>query len=331
VHVRACARARSSSRAFACAFACACAAIAGAGAGCDDHVGAGPGSDAPTGDARIGDGDPGDGPGFDASSGLGSRPYDLYVPTGYRAGTPTPLVLMLHGYSASADLQEIYFRLEPEAEAHGFLYARANGTIDGLGNRFWNATDACCNLGHAAVDDVAYLRAVLDDVAARYTVDPKRVFVVGHSNGGFMSHRLACDLSDRVAAIVSFAGATFADASRCQPSRPVAVAEIHGTADLVIAYNGGRVVGADGPYPAAITTAAIWRAKNHCTGTTSGGRLDLLADVLGNETRVERATGCDAGGGVELWTMDGGGHVSPLVQPAFRDAVWAFFSSHPRP
>ena len=316
------------------------AATAAAATACADHA-AGGAPDGPVADDATPTGDgplagdaapaPSDGPTGDGRAPLDGRPYELYVPPGYHAGTPTPLVLMLHGYSASADLQEVYFRLQPEAEARGFLYARANGTVDGLGNHFWNATDACCDLGHSAVDDVAYLRAVLDDIAARYTVDPKRVFVIGHSNGGFMSHRLACDLADRVAAIFSFAGATWADASQCHPSQPVSVAEVHGTADLVIAYNGGRVVGADGAYPAATTTAAIWRAKNGCTGTTTAGRLDLVSDVLGQETRVERATGCRAGGAVELWTMVGAGHVSPLTQPAFRDAMWTWFAAHPKP
>ena len=304
-----------------------------AGAGCGDHLGGGA-TDAATldGPGAVIDAGPVDGPPGDGRSPLvEARPYELYVPTGYHAGTPTPLVLMLHGYSANATLQEIYFQLEPGAEAHGFLYARANGTVDGVGNHFWNATDACCNLGHSTVDDVAYLRAVIDDVAARYTVDPKRVFVVGHSNGGFMSHRLACDLADKVAAVVSFAGATYADPGQCNPSQPVSVLEIHGTADLVIGYNGGRVVGADAAYPAATTTASIWRSKNGCTGTANGGRLNLIADVIGDETRTERGTGCVAGGAVELMTMVGGGHVSPLVQPDFRDAVWGFFAAHPRP
>ena len=262
---------------------------------------------------------------------LDDRPYDLFVPPGYSAGTPTPLVIMLHGYSASADLQEAYFRLRPAAEAEGFLYARPDGTKDNLGNRFWNATDACCNLGHADVDDVAYLTAVLDDIEASYTVDRKRVFVVGHSNGGFMAHRLACDRADRIAAIVSFAGATWADPSLCTPSRPVSMLQIHGTADAVILYNGGRSVGADGPYPAASTTAATWRRKNGCTGTAAAGRIDLAADVLGAETTVDRASGCPAGGAVELMSIQGGSHVPALSQPDFRDTVWGFFAAHPRP
>jgi len=302
-------------------------------AACGDHLSGG-GADAARSDGAPGDGplDGGnDGPAADARSPLvDARPYDLYVPPGYHPGTPTPLVVMLHGYSADADLQEAYFRLRPVAEAKGFLYARPNGTVSNVGLRFWNATDACCNLGHADVDDVAYLRAVIDDVAARYTVDPRRVYLIGHSNGGFMSHRLACELADRIAAIVSFAGDTWSDPARCTPSRPVSILQVHGTLDAVIAYNGGRVVGADAPYPAAETTVAIWRTKNGCTGHAAAGRLDVLPDLLGDETEIDRATGCPAEGAVELWTMRGAGHIPVIAQPRFPEALWSFLAAHPR-
>src|SRR5205814_3467937 len=114
------------------------------------------------------------------------------VPPGYDATKPTPLLILLHGYTASGAQQEMYFKLGPVANAQGFLYAIPDGTVDGAGNRFWNATDACCNYFGSAVDDVAYLGAIMDDVGTRYNVDPKPIFVVGHSNGGFMAHRLAC-------------------------------------------------------------------------------------------------------------------------------------------
>ncbi|HVV87184.1 MAG TPA: PHB depolymerase family esterase [Kofleriaceae bacterium] len=300
--------------------------------GCGDHLGGGGAVDGTPAGTDAGPGADGP-PAIDAGRDpvLDARPYELYVPPSYQAGTPTPLVLMLHGYSANADLQEVYFQLQPEAEAKGFLYARANGTVDPLGNRFWNATDACCNLGHSAVDDVAYLRAVLDDIEARYTVDPKRVFVIGHSNGAFMAHRLACDLSGRIAAIVTFAGDVWADATKCNPTQPVSVLQIHGTFDAVIAYNGGQQIGMDGPYPAAPTTVAIWRAKNGCTGTMQGGRFDLTSDLPGDESQLVEGTGCPAGGAVELMTVNGGGHVPVLKQPEFRDTVWDFFAAHPRP
>ncbi|HEX4621848.1 MAG TPA: alpha/beta fold hydrolase [Myxococcaceae bacterium] len=262
---------------------------------------------------------------------VASRPYPLVVPPGY-AGQPTPLVILLHGYGASGAEQEAYFQLTPVAKAQTFLYAYPDGTLDSHGLRFWNATDACCNFDGRAVDDVAYLNAVIDDVERKYNVDPKRVFLVGHSNGGFMAHRMACDASARVAAMVSLAGAQWDDISRCQPSQTVAVLQVHGTADLVIAYDGGSTgVGTGaGLYPAARTTVGDWAAFDGCGALdTSAPNLDLDTLIPGPETTVGRYLGCD-GGTAELWSIQGGSHV-PSLTPNWGNLVYGFLSAHARP
>jgi polyhydroxybutyrate depolymerase len=258
------------------------------------------------------------------------RPYHFYVPPGYNKNVPAPLVILLHGYTASGDEQELYWKLKPVADAHTFLYAYPDGTVDFLGNRFWNATDGCCNIGHVDVDDVAYVNAIIDDVISKYNVDEKRIFVTGHSNGGFMSHRLACD-APRVAAIASLAGAVWDDATKCNPSGKVAVLEIHGDLDTVINYNGGAYAGL-APYPSALKTVATWAQKNGCSGLLidSGETLDLDSAVLGAETSIARYGGCPAHGEVELWTMKGSGHV-PLVQPIWGETLYGFLSAHPKP
>src|SRR5581483_722726 len=114
------------------------------------------------------------------------------------------------------------------------LYAFPDGTFDRHGDRFWNATDACCDFDETGVDDVAYFRAIVDDVASRYTIDPRRVYAAGASNGGYMAHRVACDAADRVAAVVSVDGANWKDPARCRPSEPVAVLEVHADTDEVV-------------------------------------------------------------------------------------------------
>lgn len=265
------------------------------------------------------------GPTVDAFDSTG-RPYELVVPSGYVAGTPAPLVVLLHGYGADAARQEMYFRFGPVAEAEGALYAKPQGTIDGLGNRFWAATDACCGTG---VDDVRYLRAVLDDIAARYTVDARRIYLLGHSNGGFMAHRLACELSDRIAAIVSLAGAVWNDPAACPATSGVAVAQVHGTLDTIVQYGGG-IGNSGGMYPSAPTTLATWQGKNGCTGDQPGAALDLVTNLAGAETSVTRSIGCRPGGAAELWTITGGAHV-PLLRAAWAAEVWSFFAAHPKP
>lgn len=264
------------------------------------------------------------------------RPYDLKVPAGLGAD-PAPLLVMLHGYKVNAALEDLYLGLGRLVDAKGFLYALPDGTLDGKGFRFWNATDACCDIGHTGVDDVAYLRAVINDVKRRYRVDPRRVYLIGHSNGGFMSYRLACDLPGEFAALVSMAGATWKDPLRCgggaAAAVPVSAVQLHGDADDVILYGGGRFDPQLGEYPGARDTVARWARQANCGGglADTGARLDLLGGVAGAETQVERVAGCPVGTDVELWTMEGGGHIPLPLQATFAATLYDFLAAHPRP
>ena len=276
-------------------------------------------------------GNGGDG-GLGGSGGSGGasneRPYEVFVPSVYDGATPTPLVILLHGYTASGSLQEAYWQIQPHAEARGFLYVHPDGTQDTQGNQFWNATDACCNFTGSDVDDSAYLRSIIDQVKAQYNVDPKRVFVMGHSNGGFMSYRMACDHADAIAAIASLAGATFNDPTLCQPSEPVSVLQIHGTADTTILYDGGS----NDPfvYPGAVATVEAWATYNDCALTTEPGTsLDLDSGLAGDETTVTRY-GCALEGKAELWTIDGGSHI-PALSDSFAPSILDFLFAHPKP
>lgn len=259
-----------------------------------------------------------------------ARPYQSYVPSSYDPSRPAPLVVALHGYTSSGSQLEDYFHFKALADAKGFLYAFPDGTKDFLGLRFWNATDACCNYG-SNVDDVAYLEAVIADMSGRYDVDPRRVFVVGHSNGAFMAHRMACDRAGRVAAIVALAGDNWKDVSKCKPSEPVAVLQIHGDDDPVIHYDGGQNVGLQ-PYPSALASMTSWAQLDACAATAQTGfpSVDVDSSVSGAETTVARWSGCRPGGAAELWTMHGSGH-QPSLTAGFGELVWGFLSAHPKP
>jgi polyhydroxybutyrate depolymerase len=185
---------------------------------------------------------------------------------------------------------------------------------------------------------VAYLTGLIDEIAARTRIDPGRVYIAGHSNGGFMSHRMACDRANKVTAIASISGVTFADPARCAPSAPVAVLQVHGTDDETIHFQGGvlQVAGLpDAPYPGAAETASLWLGLDGCDPalTETTRRIDAVVDVDGAdgpaETTVAESTGCDPGGRVELWTMHGVGHV-PTFSDAFPDAVLDFLLAQKR-
>ncbi len=261
----------------------------------------------------------------------GDRPVPVHVPPGYMAGVPTPLVLMLPGYTASAVVEEGYLQLTTQSDARGFLYATPEGLIDTMGNHYWNATDACCDLDGTMVDDSTYLSNVIKQIEAQYSVDPKKVFLIGHSNGAFMSYRMACDHGDQIAAIASLAGAMFTDVTKCKAAQPVSILEIHGTADATIAYTGGTI-GANA-YPGAATTVSDWVTIDGCsaTGDTSSPPLDLVTTLPGNETTVTKyETGCKPGGGAELWSVAGGGHI-PALSATFRSDVIDFLYAHAKP
>jgi polyhydroxybutyrate depolymerase len=285
----------------------------------------------PAGDADLPDVAEGhDGGAGDAGDAglVGARPYRSRVPRSYDPARPTPLIVLLHGYGASGMVQDLYFGLGRLVDERGFLYAYPDGTLDATGKRFWNATDACCDFMRTGVDDVAYITAIIDDLSARYNVDPRRVFVVGHSNGGFMANRLACDRASRLAAIVSLAGAAWADRARCPAGSPVAVLQVHGDRDDIVLYEGG--VFGTARYPGAVETVAGWAQRNGCGALESTGMmLDIESAIPGAETRVARHTGC-AGGAAELWTIQGGGHV-PSFQATWPGMVVDWLYAHARP
>jgi polyhydroxybutyrate depolymerase len=265
----------------------------------------------------------------DDSATVGGRPYGVTVPTTYDPTAPTPLVVLLHGYQLTAQRQDHYFKLSALAQTKKFLVALPNGMKDPLGNQMWNATDACCNYANVNVDDVAFLHGVIVDMKARYNVDPKRVYVIGHSNGGFMAHRLACELSTEIAGIVSLAGMVWNDATKCNPTDPVAVLQVHGDADETILYGGGSTFPAVPIYPSAAETVLTWAKKNGCGSTLANqGRLDLVPELDGDETRIARHD-CSSGA-AELWTIEAGGHI-PRFNSTWAERIYGFLDAHPKP
>ena len=271
----------------------------------------------------------------------GNRPVTVHIPASYDPAKPAPLLIVLHGYGSSGREHEAYFHLDAAAEQRGYLIAYPDGTTDTTGSRFWSATDACCDFDRTGVNDVAYLAEVITAIQASLAVDPKRIDLVGHSNGGFMSYRMACAHADFVTAMVSLAGATFGNPADCAPSAPVAVLETHGTADDVIAFGGGTIQGIGSgrlmsAYPGAEGTASIWARYDGCGAAPSdvSERVDVDADLsdAGSpaEATVKRWTGCAPGGAVELWTMPNGSH-GPTISAAFPGAVLDFLEAHPRP
>jgi polyhydroxybutyrate depolymerase len=254
----------------------------------------------------------------------GDRPATLWLPKDYDPTEPAPLLLLLHGYSATALVQELYFDLASITREKGLILIAPDGTQDESGNQFWNATDDCCDFYGTGVDDVAYLRGLIEEASTYYAVDSNRIYLLGHSNGGYMSHRMACDAGDVITAIVSLAGVTYLDTSMCEAAHPVSLLQVHGTLDDSVPFEG------DNSAPSAMASALFWVGINQCDETSVPGEtLDLTDEVPGAETTTEVWTGCTAGTSVALWTMVEGPH-APFFKPLWPESTVDWLLEHSR-
>ncbi|MEZ6014590.1 MAG: PHB depolymerase family esterase [Planctomycetota bacterium] len=246
----------------------------------------------------------------------GRGPVDVRIPAGQSAGELAPLVLLLHGYVQQPDSIEQTLDLVPWLDSYGFVYARPTGQQDAFGAHYWNASSACCDFSHADPDDSGYLRALVEAIQQQADIDPRRIYAAGHSNGGFMAHRLACEHADLFAGVVSIAGAIETHPFTCDPTEPVSILEIHGVNDALIDYGGGLFFGH--PYPSVSETGQRWSQALGCGfPVTSQLTLDLALDVPGAETTVDTYFGCPTNGAFESWTMHGVGHIlTPTAEVA---------------
>ncbi len=262
------------------------------------------------------------------SGGL-TREYLLYVPAAYTGNTAVPLVFNLHGYSSNNVQQLVYGDFRPIADTANFLMVLPNGSFDAQGNRFWNTF-----LGNSSVDDVGFMRDLLNYLQANYNIDANRVYSTGMSNGGFLSYALACEMNDRIAAIASVTGDMIqSKLNACNPQRPVPVMEIHGTADDVVPYNGAPL-STFVPIP---TLVSAWVGFNHCNPTPAITQVPDINTTDGCTAERQLFTGGDKGSTVEHYKITGGGHTWPgsafVIGVTNQDfsackEIWRFFKQY---
>ena len=256
-------------------------------------------------------------------------------PDGADPKKPLPLVMVLHGYGASGFLQAAYFGLDKLVNDKQFLLVAPDGTPDKGGKRFWNAVDACCDFDGKKIDDVKYLTGLVEEIASVWTVDRKRIYLVGHSNGGAMSYRLACDAAQTFAAAFVLAPLFYSDLTKCNPKAPISIRQLHGTDDETVAYDGvGDAAGAlVSHYPSAPKVVEAWAKWNGCSATpdVSAPAVDLDRGVAGSETKITSYPSCRDGTVTELWTLQGSKHIPMNLAPDVGAQIWSYLSAHPKP
>ena len=229
------------------------------------------------------------------------RNYRIYIPAIYTGATARPLIINMHGYTSNALQQQFYSNFEPIADTANFLMVYPNGTFSG-GSQFWNA-----GISSIGVNDISFLSNLIDSLKSQYNIDLNRVYSTGMSNGGFMSHTLACELSNRITAIASVTGSIFITqyGTNCHPTRPVPVMQIHGTADGTVPYLGNSTM-------AAIDSVVkYWVKKNNCSLIPSTSAVPNINLTDGCTADHFVYSGGTLGSTVEHYRVNGGAHTWP--------------------
>ncbi|UOG92313.1 MAG: prolyl oligopeptidase family serine peptidase [Candidatus Thiothrix sulfatifontis] len=268
------------------------------------------------------------------------RQYLLYIPSSYQATKPTPLVLFFHGGGGHMQQAANAYGWREKAEQEGFIVAFPNGT-SGLRKQHllatWNAGNCCGFARDEQVDDVGFVKQVLADIKRQVTIDSQRIFATGMSNGGMMSHRLACEMADTFRAIAAVAGTD--NTQTCQPSRPIAVLHIHAKDDTHVLFDGGagedafRDVSKVTDFTSVNETISRWVKRNGLNPAPQQERSIPGADL-------ERYAANNHPAQVWLVATETGGHSWPGgkrvrgKQPSraidATDFIWRFFSNTSR-
>jgi polyhydroxybutyrate depolymerase len=270
-----------------------------------------------------------------------TRTFEVHWPGGRVPNHPVPLVVVFHGGGGNAANAARMTGMDAKADREGFIAVYPDGTGRRPGATMlltWNTWRCCGAALNQHADDVSFVRALVNELERDEPIDPRRIYATGISNGGMMTYRVGCELSDVFAAIAPVAGAL--DTDDCHPASPVSVIVFHGTADQHILFAGGVPRSSLDPHPRSDNAVAyavdFWKKRDGCEGAPARERKGSV---------VHDAYTCRDGTAVELYAIEGQGHAWPGGQKgrAFgnvdvptseisaTDVMWEFFRRHPKP
>jgi len=248
------------------------------------------------------------------------RHYLLHVPADYDARTPTPLIFNFHGYGSNSREEESLTGMSTKADQAGFIVVYPDGLYKG-----WSDGP-----GPDGLRDLEFVRDMIGSLEGQYSIDPKRIFATGISNGGGMTNRVGCSMADLFAAIAPDSGA-YNFWQDCSPARPMPVLAFHGLDDQLVPYTGGPPDALEPPIEA---WAAAWANRDGC------GSSPAMTTPIDTVT-VRTWSGCQGNAEVILYTLANHGHSwpgSPTMPAAITsqavnatDVMWEFFRAHPMP
>ncbi len=270
-----------------------------------------------------------------------TRKYLFYAPPAVKRESKLPVVLVFHGGAGNAKRIQYYTGFDALAKEKGFLAVYPYGTGNIKSFLTWNAGSCCAYAKRKNIDDVGMVRKLIEDLSKVAPVDRRRIYATGMSNGGMMTHRLACEAPDLIAAAAPVSGGL--EVEKCNPGRAVALMHIHGTKDKNVQWEGGI-----GPhsilkiaFKPVMSTMERWQKINGCSSKT---KTTLLPDAdLRDGTKTEKVewAKCNNGADLILIKIENGGHTWPggplkkwgkfgKSSKDFSGAkmIWEFFEKH---
>ena len=272
------------------------------------------------------------------------RAFIVHAPGLYDGTAPTALIINFHGGGGNAENQIGTALMNEKSDEAGFIVVYPNGISEPgkPDNRTFNAGNCCGAARDTSVDDIGFVKKMLIELKSKFNIDTKRIYATGYSNGAMLSHRLACEMTDTIAAIASIAGGV--QIPECNPSRPIAVLEFHGTDDRSVKYEGGTCgISATGQSYSCKPVEDVmlsWAKRNSCNITPK-----ITYDK--GDTTCKTYSSCSNGVEVTLCTIEGGGHTWPggayypdkllfrkvvgklTKDISANDMMWDFFKKHP--
>jgi polyhydroxybutyrate depolymerase len=249
------------------------------------------------------------------------RTYFLHIPPGLDNQKSVAMVFVFHGYRESDTEARSYSGLDKIANANDFIVVYPNGSGTSS-DRSWNGGGCCGFANDNNIDEPAFIHSIIADVRTIVSVDSKRIYATGFSNGALLTYRLACEMSDTFAAVAPVAGVLLYNP--CQPQQPVSLIHVHGSLDSTVPFEGGGLNPSIGqPFPPVEQSIATWVKLDGCSDVENVEQNGVISHTTYGK--------CVPGVAVEVYTVSGNGHTWPFVKTTpISQIIWEFFATHPK-
>lgn len=278
------------------------------------------------------------------------RTYIIHIPASHDVAKSSPLLIALHGGSGTGRhmVRLTQGGFDTLSDKDGFVVVYPDG-IDKSWNDGRSAEETGYRVHKENIDDVGFISSLIDSLVEKMNIDQKRVYVTGMSNGATMSYRLACELSDKIAAIAPVTGNLPQNIyPSCSPSRPISVLAINNENDPLMPWAGKDITGPFGfkklgKVLSTYETVRFWANHNNCSLSPVITYNQDIDPADGTRIRKEAYGNGENGAEVILYAIEGGGHTWPggyqylnerIIGRTSRDmdaneVIWEFFKKHP--